>query len=87
MDKVKEEILCLSFNADKSFLAVGTNRGFRIFCLDPFELRQHRDFAAPITMIEMINRSNLLALVGFTEGSRNKLRIYDDSNRVPNFRG
>lgn len=76
MNKSKEEILYLSFNCDRSYLAAGTTRGFKIFSLEPFELRKEQDFAERIVLIEMIMRSNLIAMV--REGSRNKLRIYDD---------
>lgn len=40
-------------------------------------MRQHRDFATRIVLVEMIGRSNLIAMVADT--ARNKLRIYDDS--------
>lgn len=46
-------------------MAVATNKGFKIYTVEPFELKQSRDFGAPLQIVEMVNRSNLLALVGY----------------------
>ena len=77
----KESINCISYNPDNSCLALATNKGFKIYATDPLSLKQDRDFGAPIQIIEMINRSNLVALVGFKEtpfAPPNKLAIFDD---------
>lgn len=63
-DKPAEPITCMSYNPDRSCIAVGTSRGFKIYSINPFELRQHRDFAIGIGIIEMVNRSNLVGIVG-----------------------
>ena len=31
MEGDKEEILCISFNQDQTYFAVGTQRGFKVF--------------------------------------------------------
>jgi len=66
-------------------MALATNKGFKIYSVEPFELKQSRDFGAPLQLVEMINRSNLLALVGFKEtpfAPPEKLAIFDDSTFV-----
>ncbi len=60
-----KEINNLSFNSDFTCFAMATSRGFKIFRLNPTALLQERDFGAPLKIVEMIGRSNLLALVGF----------------------
>lgn len=45
----------MSYNPDRSCLAVGTTRGFKIYNINPFELKQHRDFATSIQIVEMVN--------------------------------
>ena len=76
-----ETINYICFNVDNTCLAMGTSRGFKVYSTDPFMLKQERDFGAPIQIIEMINRSNLLALVGSKDtpfSPPNKLVIFDD---------
>jgi len=38
----------ITFNADNSLLAVATNVGYKIFSTNPTNLKQERDFGAPI---------------------------------------
>jgi hypothetical protein len=61
---VKEVINSVSFSSDSSFIAIATNVGFRIYSTNPFALKRHRDFGTPLQFVELINKSNLIALVG-----------------------
>lgn len=81
MEKPKEELLHLSFNQDQSYLAVGTETGFKVFKCSPFKELFAREFGSGIGIVEMINRTNILAIVGGGKTPRypkNKLMIWDD---------
>src|ERR1700685_2563638 len=57
--------LCTSFNQDSSLFAVGLPNGFRIYTADPLRQRMRRDFPdGGIAIIEMVERTNWIALVG-----------------------
>ena len=45
-------------------MAMATDIGFKIYATNPLTLRQDRDFGAPIEICEIVDRSNLIALVG-----------------------
>ncbi|KAK4481648.1 hypothetical protein RD792_012555 [Penstemon davidsonii] len=59
-------ILCASFNQDNSCFAIGTRNGFKIFDCNTGRLLYQRDVGAFI-IVEMLYRSNLLAIVGAGE--------------------
>lgn len=42
------KINSIHYNADRSCMALATNKGYKIFTLDPFVLKRDRDFGAPI---------------------------------------
>jgi hypothetical protein len=75
-----EIIHTVTFNADGSCVSLATNKGFKIFTTDPLKLRQHRDLGAPLQFVEMLGRSNLLALVGFEHSLfvSNRVALFDD---------
>ena len=74
-------MLYINFNQDSSCFAVGTQTGFRILNSIPFKNNFCRDMNGGIGLIEMLNRSNILALIGGGMSPRyssNKLVLWDD---------
>mmetsp|Transcript_27298 Transcript_27298/g.72325 ORF Transcript_27298/g.72325 Transcript_27298/m.72325 type:complete len:542 (+) Transcript_27298:61-1686(+) len=53
----------LGFNQDQTCLAVGTWSGFKIFSTENFTLL-HEEACGPVSLVEMLFRTSLLALVG-----------------------
>ena len=79
--KDTNSILYISFNQDSSCFALGTENGFCIYNTIPFKDSFIRDMKGGIGIIEMLNRSNILALVGGGKNpkyAKNKLIIWDD---------
>jgi|JI9StandDraft_1071089.scaffolds.fasta_scaffold577525_1 hypothetical protein len=62
-------------------MALATSKGFKILSTQPLKLKQSRDLGAPLQMVEMVDRSNLLAFVGFENSSfvSYRIAIFDDS--------
>lgn len=57
--------LYLGFNQDANCFAVGTSQGFRVFISEPFDEHFGRIFpSGGIGIVEMLYRTNILALVG-----------------------
>lgn len=74
-------MLYVNFNQDGSCFAVGTQSGFRIINSCPFKNNFYRDMNGGIGVIEMLNRSNIVALIGGGKSPRyssNKLVLWDD---------
>ena len=81
--KNKNEILYLSFNRDKTCLSLGMKTGYRIYDLTKKDslFFYERIFGKGIGIIEMLEKTNMLGLVGGTNEpleNPNKLNIYDD---------
>ncbi|MCQ2818258.1 MAG: hypothetical protein MJ252_13405 [archaeon] len=74
-------MLYVTFNQDATCFAVGTETGFSIYNSYPFKDNFTRDMNGGIAIIEMLNRSNILALVGGGTKPKydsNKVVIWDD---------
>ena len=86
MLKEKDEIIYISFNQDQTYVAVATQKGFKVFKMDEeIELAIVRDFGAGIGIIEMIHKTNIFAMVGGGQTPRhpkNKLMIWDDCTHL-----
>lgn len=84
MDIEDDHMLYISFNQDNSCFAVGTERGYRIYSLQTPNLDFYeRVMDGGIGIIEMLFRSNILALVGggkYPKYPQNKVIIWDDNN-------
>lgn len=79
----KGSALYLSFNQDGSCITVGTRRGFRIFNSVPFRPLYGRDFPDGCSVVSMLYRSAVLAIVGGGENSRyprDAVTVYDDQS-------
>ncbi|KAG9443342.1 hypothetical protein H6P81_014682 [Aristolochia fimbriata] len=76
------ELLTVSWNQDYACFVAGTNHGFRIYNSEPFKQTFRRDLkSAGFRIVEMLFRSNILALVGNGSSPQyppNKVMIWDD---------
>lgn len=77
------KIFYINFNQDRSCFCLGTEEGYTIYSTDPFKKIFERKFEEGLVCLEMLFRSNILALVKkntdtATENENNVL-IWDDS--------
>ncbi|EOA25111.1 hypothetical protein CARUB_v10018419mg [Capsella rubella] len=76
------ELVSVSWNQDYSCFAAGTSHGFRIYNCQPFKETFRRELKdGGFKIVEMLFRSNILALVGGGPDSQypsNKVLIWDD---------
>ncbi|ANM64811.1 WD40-repeat-containing domain superfamily [Arabidopsis thaliana x Arabidopsis arenosa] len=76
------ELVSVSWNQDYSCFAAGTSHGFRIYNCEPFKETFRRELKdGGFKIVEMLFRSNILALVGGGPNSQypsNKVLIWDD---------
>ena len=75
-------MLYISFNQDNSFFSIGTEEGFLIYQTNPFKGPYEKKMGAGIGIVEMVDNSNFLALMGGGEipkYNKNKVVIWDDN--------
>lgn len=76
--------LCASFNQDGSFFCIGTKQGFCIFSTNPYEFKVRRLVDNGFQIVEMMGKSNIIALVGDGKNpdqSPNKVLLWDDNSQ------
>ena len=84
MKNSDEKCLYLTFNQDSSLFCVGTNKGFRVYTSYPLKCVGKRDITGGIGIIEVLNNTNIFALVGTDENikfGQNKVIIWDELNQ------
>ena len=78
------EILFSGFNQDSGCFASGNESGFNIYNTSPLKKTFSREFEGGISIVEMIYRCNILALVGGGSSpkfSPDQVLIWDDSEQ------
>eukprot|EP00906_Rhabdomonas_costata_P004916 RCo007371 len=83
--KLAEEVLYISFNQDSGCFSVGTNTGFRIYASEDFGKLKITHLYGGIGIVEMLYRSNIMALVGGGKTPafpQMKVIIWDDERGV-----
>ncbi|KAK4277697.1 hypothetical protein QN277_015653 [Acacia crassicarpa] len=79
--KDEAELLSVSWNQDYDFFSTGTSHGFQIYSCVPFKETLRRDLRGGFKIVEMVFRSNILALVGAVTNPHyppKKVLIWDD---------
>src|SRR5947207_317868 len=73
------DFTCLTVNQDGDCFVVGTGNGFAIYNTWPCKLvKYHKESVGRLYHIEMIQRTNILALVG-SKGGQNTVMLWDDA--------
>ena len=67
------------FNQDSSCFAICTDKGFAVYNTQTLKERFHRDIGGPPDIIDLLYRTNLLAIVGGPRFPPNKVQIWDDA--------
>ena len=74
-------LLYISFNQDYSCIIAGTERGFKIFNTNPFLFKFERILDGGLGIVEMLYKTNVLALVGGGKNPKftpNRVILWDD---------
>jgi hypothetical protein len=85
VDNTKEKVLCYCMNQDKSCLAVGTTKGYKIYSTKSYRMIGEKELGGGIGRICMLYKSNLLLLSGGGDNPRFSTRalvFWDDSTNV-----
>ena len=80
----KNSITNITFNQDNSCFAISTEKGFKIYNSYPFEGPYERLMGGGLGVVEMLYKSNYLALIGGGKSpqfSNNKLVIWDENSK------
>lgn len=78
-----DQVLFVTFNQDSSCIAVGTEKGYHIFNSYPFKDSFQRNMDGGIGIIELLNRCNVIALVGGGKKPKyapNKVILWDEKH-------
>ena len=79
------KMLYISFNQNCSCFAIGTESGFTIYSTFPYKDKFTRTLNGGIGIVEMLNSSNILALVGggkCPKYNKNKVIVWDDYQQI-----
>ena len=77
-------MLYMSFNQDNKFFSIGTENDFFIYKTDPFKGPYKGNMKGGIGVVEMIENSNFIALMGggtIPRYGKNTLVIWDDNEK------
>ena len=81
-----EEIYCLNFNQDQSYITLGTSVGFKVLRIHPTELIHQKLYEGGFHIAEMLGSSQVMVLVGRTDTlsfSSKGLTLWNSSDKVP----
>jgi hypothetical protein len=62
--EVVDKVLGIAFNQEGDCFSVATERGFKVFNTLPFQESVTRSLGGSVSKVEMLGRSNILAIVG-----------------------
>ena len=83
-EKGKDSIINITFNQDNSCFAISTEKGFKIYNSYPFEGPYERIMDGGLGVVEMLYKSNYLALIGGGKSPKfnnNKVVIWDEYSK------
>ena len=82
--KTADDNIYISFNQSNNYACFGTSIGFYIYQINPFSKVLSRKIDGGISLVKMLNESNIILFVGRTDRGmypNNKLIIWDDQKK------
>ena len=82
--KTADDDIYISFNQTNNYSCFGTSIGFYIYQINPFNKVLSRKIDGGISLVKMLNESNIILFVGRTDRGmypNNKLIIWDDQKK------